>query len=126
MPSITSQSINDGTTAQTYAPVNTVGNTVRFSSSEADSSAGMPTLDVTFDPRSARRATDRISIRLAVPYEETVDSSPLVRHVSRAEVSIVLPEAVPASERTRVANLIKNALALADVQTAISTPEAFY
>lgn len=126
MPAITAQSINDGTTAQTYSPVSTSGNAVTFQSSEASSSAGMPTLVVSYDPRKASRPTDRINIRLAVPYEETIDSSPVVRHTARAEINIVLPEAIPASERTRVANLVKNTLALANVQTVITTPEAFY
>jgi len=126
MPAISTLSINDGTIAKTYSPVSTNGNSVVFTDNTADSSAGMPTLSVAFDPKRANRSTDRVHMRLAVPYEETVDGSPVVNHVARAEISVVLPVALPASERVRFASLLKNALAHADVQTVMTGPEAFY
>lgn len=126
MPAIASQSINDGTAAQSYVPVSTSGNTTIFSDTSADSAAGQSRLRVAFDPSNTGRQTSRLTLDMSVPYEETVDGSPLVRHVARAQLSIVIPDAVPSTERTRLANLIKNAIALTDVQTCITSPEAFY
>lgn len=126
MPAIASQSINDGTIAKTYVPVSTSGNTVVFADTSANSAAGQSRLRVAFDPSNSSRRTSRLTLDLSVPYEETVNSSPLVRNVARAQLSIVIPDAVPATERARLASLVKNALALASVQTCITSPEAFY
>lgn len=126
MPNTTSMTINDGTADTTYSKTIAQGNSVTFVDSSAETVRGQPSISVSFDPRSSRRATTKVTARISVPYEQTIDGEVLVKHTSLATVSFTIPESVPASERARLYSIVKNFLNDASMSSVISSPEAYY
>jgi hypothetical protein len=98
--------INDGTSDRTFSPVTQSGNVLTLADSSSATSAGRPLLTLGFDPRSQRRKTDHVSVKLAIPFEETVDSQVIVEHTVRGTISAVIPEALPDAQRTEFAELM--------------------
>jgi hypothetical protein len=128
MPALSTLSISNdgGTTTQSYDPISTSGDSVTLADRSALTGAGQSTLSLAFSQRSAKRPTDRVTIKLALPYEETVSGVTTVNHVARAEVSVVIPEQFPATERAKLGELLLDALANASVQSYIQDLEPMY
>lgn len=126
MPAITTLSINDGTVPVTFTPVTKVGNEALFKDLTGASAESQASVKLTFKPHNGSGRVDQVLVDVAVPYEETVDGSPHVEHIGRFQGKVLVPVAVPASERTRLANIAANAIAEAMVQAMIEGPEGIY
>lgn len=87
----------------------------------AATSAGFEALRLTFSRSSSGRPTNRIGIRLDVPYEQTVDGVTTVYDTARMQTTITCPEKMTAQQRLDFATLIQSAMAHATVKAYTST-----
>lgn len=126
MPNTNSLTLNDGSADKTYNKVLATGDTVMFSDSSASTSAGQSVVAVTYSPRSARRATTKVSVRVSVPYEQTVDGEIVVKHTSLFSGTFTIPDSVPSSERERLIHLVKNQISDTSFIQVVSGPEAYF
>jgi hypothetical protein len=92
------------------------GQTMLLNRTGKTTSAGAEVLIVGLSLASAKRKTNRVNVRLAVPYEVTVDSVVQVRDVARANTDVVLPELMTSTERNHFATLLGAALAHAIIK----------
>lgn len=89
-------------------------------------SGGFWGLRLTFSRANSGRPTDRVGVRLDVPYEQTVDGIVQIADTARFQGSFTLPTTMTATNRADFAALVKNALAHADVLGYIEDLEPVY
>lgn len=104
--------INDGTTAQTFAPVKRDGFRLLFLNKVGVIAAAFKALTLGFDMRSSRRKTDKVFLDLDYPLERT-DSFGVVSAVNVIRWRLVgtIPEVATAAESLAAYNLVKNGVA---------------
>lgn len=79
-------------------------------------SAGAEALRLTFSRATSGRSTNRVGVRLDIPYEHTVDGVTLVHSTARYQGSFTLPETMTASDREHFMTLVANAYANAVIR----------
>jgi hypothetical protein len=109
MATIAQQSVWDdaaGTIAADYEPVNVVGNVATWKTEE-NTSAGSRVATYSFDARTAKRATDKIRFKLAIPKEVLVDGTYRVVGVAYVNIDATLPDVfVEADRQVVMSNMI--------------------
>lgn len=122
MPAATQISINDATpTAHLFDPVGKTpaGAVLYFNNTDASTSATAESLAVSFSRANGSRATNRVKLSLAVPYEQTVDGAIEVRSTARMNVDFILPDDMTASEREDFIALCSNSLDATDIKNHV-------
>lgn len=101
MPAAANIVLADATPANhTYEPME--GDSSNFLFLErtlSATSAGAESLRYTFSRASEARPTDRIGIRLDIPYEQTVDGVTTVHSIARFSGTVTLPDTMTAGDR---------------------------
>lgn len=119
MPAATQISVNDATpTAHLFDPVGktTNGAVLYVNQTDADTSAGAESISLSLSRANANRSTNRVKITFAMPFEQTVDGAVEVRSIARANVDLILPDDMTASEREDFAALVSNLFDATDVK----------
>lgn len=113
--------INDGTAAQTFAPVKRDNGRLTFLNKVGTVAAAFKALILGYDMRSARRRTDKVYFDLDQPLERT-DSFGVVTaaNVNRWRVVGTISEVATDAERTVFYNLLKNGVAHATFQAYVN------
>lgn len=110
----------------TFKPISQSGNAFLHETSEMTIGGAERTLILELSRQSSTRATDRVTVRLNVPFEQTVDGVTSVRSTARFIGEVVMPSDMTATERSLFAALVKNALAHATVQGYMTNREPVY
>lgn len=127
MPSASTITVADQVpTNHVFNPITTAPGSALLETREATTTAGEKQLILQLDRASAKRATDRVTIRLNLPFEQTVDGVTSVRSIARLDCVVIVPSDTTSTERALVAALVKNTLANAVVQGYITTRDPLY
>lgn len=127
MPSASTISISDATpTSHDFAPLSVAPKQSVLVNRESTTSAGNWQMIIGLDPANNSRKTNRVNLRLNVPYEHTVDSVVRVSHVARANIDVILPEEMSLTDRGHFAAMLKNMLAHATVLGVIEDLDPLY
>jgi hypothetical protein len=100
----------------TFAPVRLEGSTAMHEDRNATTSAGFKTLFLELNRASGSRSTNRIKMRLNIPYEATADGVTTVRSIARHVGENILPDDMTALERNNFATLVAAAYAHATIK----------
>lgn len=114
MPAISNIVLADATPANhTFVPVSSTPDQAVWLDRDGTTAAGSKELVAVYSRANGARKTDRVKIRLNVPYEATSTDTgkTYVAYTARFSCDVVLPDEMSATERGHVAALIKNALA---------------
>jgi hypothetical protein len=112
MPNASAISIDDGQAtpvSHTFTPSVVTPSSSTFVDRDSATSAGSKRIHLGFSPQSAKRETDRLSVRIDVPYEQTVDGVTSVAYTARFSGDIVLPSQMTQAQRDDMAAFIQNA-----------------
>jgi hypothetical protein len=114
MPAVSNIVLADATPANhTFVPVSVTPDQAVWLDRDGTTAAGSKELVAQYSRANGARKTDRVKIRLNIPYEATSTDTgkTYVAYTARFSCDIVLPDEMSATERGHVAALIKNALA---------------
>lgn len=127
MPAATTIVLADATPANhTFSPLSTDGGVALLEDRDSTTSAGFKTLLLTLKKANGARSTNRVNIRLNVPYEQTIDGAVSIRSVARLSADVVIPDDMTGTERDHFAALVKNAFANAIVTGYIADLDPLY
>lgn len=118
MPAAANIVLADNTPANhTYEPIEVdPANSLWLERTLSTTSAGAEALRITFSRSSSARPTNRIGLRLDLPYEQTVDGVTTVYDTFRFSATFTMPETMTGAQRDHAGVLCKNLLANAVVQ----------
>jgi hypothetical protein len=125
----TALSINNGAAspvAKSFAPERVSPDLSTFTERSAASSAGFIRLSTIFSPASAKRSTNRISLKLDLPVLQTVGGVNSVAYVGRFEGTFIVPDTMTTAERADLAAFVANALDNAQVRGMIKDLDPMY
>lgn len=127
MPQAANLSLNNGTVAKTYVPVDVRGNSAVFQDQSGPTDEACPTLTIGVERPTGARKTTRVPVEIYYP-EVVQDSytSPAtnkVASVARFKGYAVVPSGMSAVTKTEFWNIVKNALATANFELAIKKGE---
>lgn len=106
-------SINNGAAtpvAKSFAPERVAPDLSVFTERTAAASAGFIRLSVGLSPASAKRSTNRVTLKLDHPVLSTVNGVSTVAYVGRFDGSFVIPDVMTAAERADLHAFVANAL----------------
>lgn len=127
MPAAANIVIADATPANhTFAPMTVNGGAAVFEDRDSNTSAGFKQLLLSMSRATASRPTNRVNIRLNVPYEQLVDGAYTIRSIARLSADVVLPDDMSATERDHFAALCKNAFAHATIVGYVGDLDVVY
>jgi hypothetical protein len=129
MPAASAISIDDGKATpvtHTFVPQQISPSESTFVDKDSVTSAGQKQLIIGFSPRSTKRSTDRVKVRLNMPIESTVDTVTAVAYTGRMSSDFVIPDQMTLAERTDFAALCANAISHAIIQGNIVDLEPVY
>lgn len=116
MPSAATVTLTDAVPANhDFDPVSVDSKRTLLMNRESTTSAGNMQLILSFSPANASRPTNRVGIRLNVPYEHVVDDITRVSHTARFVGEFVLPEELTSAQRDDIAAMVQDALGEANV-----------
>jgi len=111
----------------TYEPVEIdPANSLFLERTLPDTSAGFEALRLGFARSTPGRPTNRVSMRLDIPYEQVVDGVTVVHSIARYNGTITLPDTMSATDRLNFATLIQNLHANSVVKGYTSTLAPVY
>lgn len=122
-------SINNGAAspvAKSFAPESVTPARSVFTERSAASSNGFIRLGVGFDPASSKRATNRISIDLAMPVIESVSGQNQVTRIGRFSGQFIVPDTMTAAERADLHAFAANALNVALIKAVVKDLDPMY
>lgn len=125
MPTASNIVIADSVPANhTFNPIEvTPGNSLFLERTTPSTSAGAWGLRLTFSRGNDGRPTDRVGVRLDIPYEQTVDGVVQVYDTARFSGTFTLPQTMTGLQRADFMALIQNALNHADVKGYVTNLE---
>ncbi len=127
MSQITTLSINDGTSAQSFSPSSTVGNNVVFHDrASSDTAAGQHRLVLGFSPSTYSRKTDRVTLTLELPVPTGSGADVSFVDTARANLQIVIPTNTTSAQRLQLVSLLANALDNTEVKKYVTDLEPMY
>lgn len=129
MPAIANIVLADATPANhTFVPVSCTPDQAVWLDRDGTTAAGSKELVASYSRANSSRKTDRIKIRLNVPYEATSTDTGLtyVAYTARLSSDVVLPDEMSATERGHFAALVANAFANAVLKGYISNLDPAY
>lgn len=126
MPSFTSFILNDGTNDHTFTPV--AINTAKsvLVAREGTTAAGNPTVITGLKLATNSTDSNKVSVRVNFPHEDTVDSVVEVRDTSRFIGEWILPNRRTPAEREAFANLVGAAVAHALIAAYVEDLDPLY
>lgn len=117
MPAAANIVLADATPANhTFAPVSVSDGVAVHEDRDSTTSAGWKTLYLKLKRAVSGRATNRVEVRLNVPYEQTIEGVVSIRSTARHVGETILPDDMTASERNHFATLLANAYANAVIK----------
>lgn len=118
MPTATNIVIADSVPANhTFVPIEvSPGNSLFLERATPNTSGGAWGLRLTFSKGNDGRPTDRVGVRLDVPYEQQVDGVYVVHDTARFSGTFTLPTTMTGLNRADFMALVINALSHADVK----------
>jgi len=127
MPAFANIVLADSTPANhTFAPVRVEGGVAYHEDRDSTTSAGYKTLSLEMSRATATRPTNRVKVRLNVPYEQTVDGAVVIRSTARHISENIIPDDMSSTERAHFAALIASAHANAVIKGYSSTLDPEY
>jgi len=130
MPTASAISINDGqgTPVSHQFDPQYVGsdNQVFVDKSVATTSAGRASIITSFSAANGSRKTNRISLRINLPIEQTIDSVTTVAYTLRYSGEVIVPEMATQAERDDLAAFVKNAWANTVLNALVSDLDPIY
>lgn len=108
----------------TFLPIDIKASLSLYETSEASIGAAEKQLLLGIDRASSKRATDRVAVRLNVPFEQTVEGTVSVRDTARFIGEWILPASMTPTERSLFQKLAQNAVAHAVAALLITNREA--
>lgn len=128
MPAASSISINDATpTAHVFVPVSVSPQLSLFRNvADAAISGSEEQIGLSLSRANANRATNKVKLTFAMPFEQTVDGQVIVRSTARFTGEWTLPDDMSATERGHFAALVKNSVAQADIEDYVTDLEAYW
>lgn len=121
MPVASTIAISDSTpTSHDFDPRGDKNGVMIYKNTESDTGAGQMVLGLSLSDASASRPTHRVTLTLAVPVEQTVDGLVEVAHVDRFQGIFIMSENTTATARADLLAYAQNALANAQVVSAVS------
>lgn len=126
MPSASTITIADQVpTNHVFNPI-TTGATSFLETTTKATGATQESLVLQMDRSSTKRATDRVTVRLNVPFEQTVDGAVTVRSTARFIGEFVVPADCSSTERLMLATMVQNVLANSVVKGYVSSRDQLY
>lgn len=122
-------SINNGAAtpiAKSFAPEAISPGHSTFTERSAASSAGFIRLSIGTSMASAKRATNRIDVSLAMPVVEIVNGVNTVTRIGRFVGYFVVPDTMTSAERADLAAYVANALDNAQIRAVIKDLDPLY
>jgi hypothetical protein len=89
----------------------------------SQTSAGQETLKLVFSEASASRATHKVRIEMAIPFEQLVDGVYTPYSTPRFIGEFILPSNLTSAQRLKVGAMVRNALAHATIKSYYETLE---
>lgn len=127
MPAIASLVVADATPSnKTLYPLSAAMASSKFIERAANLAAGNRTAELKMSLASSTRATDRITVLYARPFEQQVDGVWVVQDIGRMSAEIVVPVNWSTTERGHFYAECKNLLALATVQAYVKDRDPCY
>jgi hypothetical protein len=127
MPTAADIVLNDSApAAHTFEPQSITPDKAVHVDRDSTTSAGQKNLILGVSPARPSRPTNRVTVRLNMPVEYTVDGVVRVRDIARHSSDTVLPEAMTTTEREDFAAFIMNAYANAVVKGLVEELEPVY
>lgn len=117
MPSPSTITLTENANDHVFTPLNISAQSSVLATTEAASPIGEMKLELGFSLASAKRRTDRVSVKLSIPKllgDATVGYT--VKDTAIMDCSLVIPEAASATERDAFAKLAGAALSNAIIQ----------
>jgi len=127
MPAFANIVLADATPANhTFAPVRVEGGVAYHEDRDSTTSAGYKTLTLEMSRATSNRPTNRIRVRLNIPYEYTADGVVLIRSTARHIGDTVLPDDMSTTERGHFAAILESAYAHSVVSGYIASLDPEY
>jgi len=127
MPTAAAIVLADATPSNhTFSPLKVTVESSLLVSREGTTSAGNPTLIIGLSQAHVNRATNKVSVRLNQPIEQTVDGVVSVRSTPRFEGVFTLPDDMTEAERTDFAALVESAVSDSVVQGYVTALDPMY
>lgn len=122
-------SINNGAAtpvAKSFAPESVTPARSVFTERSAASSNGFIRLGVGFDPASSKRATNRISVDLAMPIIESVSGQNQVTRIGRFSGQFIIPDTMTNAERADLYAYATGAFSTALIKAVVKDLDPMY